>query len=85
MFQACGEFQNLHFLSLSKVDECREMAIGNTFGATSFSSYGAYWITIGVMSIVKDTTENGDTCQAETLMGVFMMVCAVAQTDCSRN
>ncbi|KAJ6114278.1 hypothetical protein N7486_000056 [Penicillium sp. IBT 16267x] len=55
-----------------------EMASGNTFGATSFSSFGAYWITIGVMSIIKDTTENGDTCQAETLMGVFMMVCAVA-------
>ncbi|KAJ5538867.1 hypothetical protein N7494_008346 [Penicillium frequentans] len=50
-----------------------EMAIGNTFGATSFSSYGAYWITIGVMAMVKDTTENGDACQAETLMGVFMM------------
>ncbi|KAJ5797331.1 uncharacterized protein N7503_006627 [Penicillium pulvis] len=50
-----------------------EMAIGNTFGATSFSSYGAYWITIGVMAMVKDTTESGDTCQAEKLMGVFMM------------
>ncbi|KAJ5639002.1 uncharacterized protein N7484_006864 [Penicillium longicatenatum] len=50
-----------------------EMAIGNTFGATSFSSYGAYWITFGVMSMIEGTTENGDTCQAETLMGVFMM------------
>lgn len=61
------------------------MAIGNTFGATSFSSYGAYWITIGVMSMIEGTTDSRNTYQAETLMGVFMMVCALAQMDCSRN
>ncbi|KAJ5929916.1 hypothetical protein N7466_005409 [Penicillium verhagenii] len=51
-----------------------EMAVGNTFGATSFCSYGAYWITSGVMSIVESmNSESDDTCGAETLMGVFMM------------
>ncbi|KAJ5769654.1 hypothetical protein N7520_004213, partial [Penicillium odoratum] len=51
-----------------------EMAIGNTFGATSFSSYGAYWITFGIMSMIEGRNSGtSDTCDAETLMGVFMM------------
>ncbi|KAJ5220501.1 hypothetical protein N7468_009705, partial [Penicillium chermesinum] len=55
-----------------------EMAVGNTFGATSFCSYGAYWITSGIMSAVNRSenpsrTPSGasNTCSPETLMGAF--------------
>lgn len=27
----------------------REMAVGNTFGATALSSYGGFWIAIGIV------------------------------------
>lgn len=27
----------------------REMAVGNTFGATALSSYGGFWITYGII------------------------------------
>lgn len=54
-----------------------EMVVGNTFGATSFCSYGAYWITFGIISLLKYTVTQPDindtTCMAETMMGVFMM------------
>ena len=54
------------------------MAIGNTFGATSFCSYGAYWITFSLISTFDtvDTTKNiaDSVCQNETLMGLFMLV-----------
>lgn len=57
----------------------REMALGNTFGATSFCSYGAYWITFAIFSdldITVTATDAGvSVCQKETLMGLFMVVC----------
>lgn len=28
---------------------CREMAVGNTFGATALSSYGGFWIAFGIV------------------------------------
>jgi succinate-acetate transporter protein len=30
-------------------DECREMAIGNSFGATVLSLYGGFWISVGIV------------------------------------
>ncbi|KAJ5263127.1 hypothetical protein N7497_008629 [Penicillium chrysogenum] len=54
-----------------------EMAIGNTFGATSFCSYGAYWITFSLISTfdTADATKNiaDSVCRNETLMGLFML------------
>ncbi|KAJ5692598.1 hypothetical protein N7462_002021 [Penicillium macrosclerotiorum] len=54
-----------------------EMALGNTFGATSFCSYGAYWITFGVISDLEGTntlsTSATPVCQKETLMGLFLL------------
>ncbi|CAG8899747.1 unnamed protein product [Penicillium egyptiacum] len=54
-----------------------EMAIGNTFGATSFCSYGAYWITFSLISTfdTADATQAvaDSVCQNETLMGLFML------------
>jgi succinate-acetate transporter protein len=55
----------------------REMAVGNTFGATSFCSYGAYWITFALISDfdpVDSAKDTSGTCQNETLMGLFMLV-----------
>ncbi|KAJ6112121.1 hypothetical protein N7523_008182 [Penicillium sp. IBT 18751x] len=54
-----------------------EMALGNTFGATTFCSFGAYWITFATLSEI-DTTNSVvekaiESCQAEILMGIFMM------------
>lgn len=54
------------------------MAVGNTLGATTFTSFGAYWITFALIStfespdVTKDTANS--TCQNETLMGLFMLV-----------
>jgi succinate-acetate transporter protein len=53
------------------------MAVGNTFGATSFCSYGAYWITFALISDFEtgdSTNSSSGTCQNETLMGLFMLV-----------
>ncbi|CRL29828.1 GPR1/FUN34/yaaH [Penicillium camemberti] len=54
-----------------------EMAIGNTFSATSFCSYGAYWITFSLISTFDTPNATKDTpdpvCQNETLMGLFML------------
>ncbi len=43
----------------------REMAVGNTFGATALSSYGGFWIAFGIVltpggfQIVEAYTDNG--------------------------
>lgn len=54
------------------------MALGNTFGATSFCSYGGYWITFAVMSDLDITVLAADAedsvCQKEIMMGLFMIV-----------
>lgn len=54
------------------------MALGNTFGATSFASYGAYWVTFALFSDLDKTATAADAgdsvCQKETLMGLFMIV-----------
>jgi succinate-acetate transporter protein len=54
------------------------MALGNTFGATTFCSFGAYWITIATLSEIDTTNsvvmKTAESCQTEVLMGIFMMV-----------
>lgn len=56
----------------------REMALGNTFGATTFCSFGAYWITFATLSEIDTTNpvvvKTAESCQTEILMGIFMMV-----------
>jgi succinate-acetate transporter protein len=43
----------------------REMAVGNTFGATVLSSYGGFWISVGIIftpggfNIMASLTEAG--------------------------
>jgi succinate-acetate transporter protein len=54
------------------------MAVGNTFGATTFTSFGAYWVTFAMISTFEnpDTVKDAanTTCQNETLTGLFMLV-----------
>ena len=47
---ACGK-RLIHILSLALqllTVPFREMAVGNTFGATALSSYGGFWISFGI-------------------------------------
>ncbi len=65
------------FVGNINVDCDREMALGNTFSATSFCSYGAYWITFGVISDLEGTkivAAPETICQKEILMGLFLLV-----------
>lgn len=36
---------------LQNTDTTREMAVGNTFGATVLSSYGGFWISVAITFI----------------------------------
>jgi succinate-acetate transporter protein len=63
---------------VSVVNYIREMALGNTFGATTFTSFGAYWVTFAMSSTFENPDAINDaanaTCQNETLTGLFMLV-----------
>ncbi|KAJ5812655.1 hypothetical protein N7474_008956 [Penicillium riverlandense] len=54
-----------------------EMALGNTFSATSFSSYGAFWISFSFISLLERFQTLGnlksDITQSQTSMGLFLM------------
>lgn len=65
----------------------REMALGNTFSATSFCSYGAYWITFGVISDLEGTkiiAASETVCQKEILMGLFLLVSPITHRNVYR-
>lgn len=70
--------QYIYFKVVDTNFDCdREMALGNTFSATSFCSYGAYWITFGVISDLQGTkivAVPETVCQKEILMGLFLLV-----------
>jgi succinate-acetate transporter protein len=57
----------------------REMAVGNTFGATALSSYGGFWIgtaiilTPGGFQIESILTENGSAPFMNSF-GLYLMV-----------
>lgn len=54
----------------------RELARGNTFNATSFCSYGAYWITSSIISALgkfETLLDLGKT-QSDESMGLYFMV-----------
>ena len=54
------------------------MALGNTFSATSFSSYGAFWITFSFISLLERFQNveklDSDVTQSQISMGLFLMV-----------
>ena len=60
----------------------REMAIGNTFGATALSSYGGFWISFAIIltpggfEIVQSL--GGENAQFINSFGFFLMVCVTS-------
>ncbi len=69
-------------------DRKRDMAAGNTFGATALSSYGGFWIgtaiilTPGGFDIVSDLTKGGDVIPFYNSFGFYLMVSAQGSTGC---
>ena len=59
----------------------REMAVGNTFGATALSSYGGFWIafaivlTPGGFEIVQNLTADGNAAPFYNSFSLFLWVC----------
>lgn len=59
----------------------REMAVGNTFGATALSSYGGFWIAFGVLltpggfAIEETTVSAAGVGAFLDEVGFFLMVC----------
>ncbi|TQS33232.1 hypothetical protein Golomagni_06430, partial [Golovinomyces magnicellulatus] len=43
--------QQLYFATLILISALREMACGNTFGATALSSYGGFWIAYAILLV----------------------------------
>ena len=58
----------------------REMAIGNTFGATALSSYGGFWISFAIVltpggfDIVSSIEGEGGAAAFYNSFGFFLMV-----------
>lgn len=58
----------------------REMAIGNTFGATALSSYGGFWLAFGIIltpggfNIVASVEKVGGAASFYDSFGFFLMV-----------
>lgn len=66
---------------LTQSSPIREMAVGNTFGATALSSYGGFWIsfaitlTPGGFEIVQSlTASNGTETEFYNSFGFFLIV-----------
>lgn len=59
----------------------REMAAGNTFGATALSSYGGFWISFGIILTpggfqIEETIATTDSAAAfANSFGLYLMVC----------
>lgn len=62
---------------------CREMAAGNTFGATVLSSYGGFWISIAITFIpggfgiigALEEADKGSPIMFYNSFGLYLMVC----------
>jgi uncharacterized protein len=61
----------------------REMAVGNTFGATALSSYGGFWISFAITLTpggfqVEATVEEAEGASGLlNLLGLYLMVSSV--------
>jgi uncharacterized protein len=59
----------------------REMAVGNTFGATALSSFGGFWIsyaiilTPGGFEIIESITKADNASGVTNSIGFYLMVC----------
>ena len=62
------------------------MAVGNTFGATALSSYGGFWIAVGIILtpggfgiVTSLTTAEGSVKPFLDSFGLFLMVRRISQ------
>jgi hypothetical protein len=68
----------------------REMAIGNTFGATSLSSYGGFWISIAIILTpggfeIVDSYTNSEEFQHAFALFLFVNVPNPLKSDLITN
>lgn len=67
------------------------MAVGNTFGATALSSYGGFWIAVGIIltpggfEIEEHLTVDGSEIPFLDSFGLFLMVCIHQLPQHKRN
>ena len=64
----------------------REMAVGNTFGATVLSSYGGFWISVGITFTpggfqVMSTLEEADKGSAGMFYDCFGLMLMVRRAN----
>lgn len=58
----------------------REMAVGNTFGATALSSYGGFWLSFAIIltpggfEIETTLAEKGGMAMFYNSMGLYLLV-----------
>lgn len=63
----------------SSLHSVREMAVGNTFGATALSSYGGFWLSFAIIltpggfNIVADLEKEGGTPFFFNSFGLYLM------------
>jgi len=58
---------------------CREMAVGNTFGATALSSYGGFWISFAIILTpggfeIQSTLESASANAFADSFGLYLIV-----------
>jgi len=61
-----------------------EVKAGNTFGATAFSSYGAFWIAVGSMikfSLIPSKTAFGWFLLGWTIFTAMLFICTLSMTS----
>ena len=65
---------------MEKLTSSREMAVGNTFGATALSSYGGFWISFAIILTpggfdIVASIETADSAVGVTnSLGLYLMV-----------
>ena len=70
-------------------NKIREMAIGNTFGATVLSSYGAFWMSLAITFIpggfdiigALEEADNGSPAMFYNSFALYLFVCCSGQKE----
>lgn len=77
---ACGKYLALSKSLYIRSDDLREMAVGNTFGATALSSYGGFWISFAIVltpggfGIESTLEETGGKAMFDNSFGLMLFV-----------
>ena len=77
---ACGKYSIGIGSSIVSDAHCyREMAVGNTFGATALSSYGGFWLSFAITLTpggfqIKQQLSQSDPAQFANSFALFLFV-----------